>query len=387
MHNLPSQWNFPDGLCALRISEVRIYSAPIVSVRMSEVFSVECTNIPFMLYDSEIIFVEREYEWYINQYIGRNRIRFEKAFANFHYDFCYLPVSLNPEQICIVQKLLQASLDINCALCKFAYMDGDRAVFYCVELDNDEKQESLAKQFYHFACWCTVESERRRKWFQWDKEAEAARMEEENVGQWQVNSPKSPHIQVIRDIDGLEQLEEYFDDMTGVTEGDEVSYIEVQLRDIQRQLAELRKLGVSEERIREAIEPEPQVSRIEVTKDYHIMLPDLGKEIILQPILKALFLLFLRHPEGINFKDMPEYKAELIGIYEAISDRVNARSIDRSIGALCSPINNSIHEKCSRIRETITELVGSRLAPTYCITGGRGENKRIAIPPEMVNWE
>lgn len=354
---------------------------------MNEVFSVECKNIPFVLDENKILFVEREYEWYINQYIGRNRCRFEKAFANFHYDFCYVPVSLDRDLICIVQKLLMASREINRALCKFAYMDGDRAVFHCVELDNDEKDESLAKQFYHFACWCTVETERRLKWLQWDKEAEAARLEEENIGQWQVNSTKRPRVQIVHDIDRLEQLEEYFDNALDVDKDEEISYVEVQLRDIQRQLNELRKMGVSEERIREVIEPEPQMSRIEVTKDYHIMLPDIGKEIILQPILKAVFLLFLRHPEGINFKDMPDYKAELIKLYEAVTDRISLRTIDRSIGALCSPENNSIHEKCSRIRETITDLLGKRLAPNYYITGERGEDKRIVLPPEMIIWE
>lgn len=351
---------------------------------MNDVFSIECTNFPFVLDENKIIYVEREYEWYINQYIGRNRTRFANAFSNFNYEFCYLPVRMEPELVHVVSHILLATHEVNRALCKFAYMDGEKAVFYCLELDNDEKEESLAKQFYHFACWCKVDEERQAKWKQFDEEVDELRKEDELNGCWQRNTGR-PHVQIINDIDGLEQLEECFDIVEGAEEG-EVSYTEMQLRDLKRMVEELRKSGVSDERIREALDPEPEISRIEITSDYHIMLPELNKEIELKPITKAVFLLFLRHPDGINFKNLVEYSGELTELYLAVTDRVDPKVIHRTIESICSPLNNSIHEKCTLIREALTRCLGPRLAPAYCISGKRGENKRINIPESFVTW-
>lgn len=351
---------------------------------MNDVFSVECTNFPFALDENKIIFVEREYEWYINQYIGRNRVRFEKAFSSFQYEFCYLPVLKEPELVHIARQLLIASSDVNCALCKFAYMDGDKAVFYCVELDNDEHEESLARQFYHFACWCKVDEDRRVKWMEFDEEIRELRRNSEVEECWLQNNQR-PHVQIVNDIDGLEQLEEYFEAVDPVS-ANEVSYADIQLRDLKRMVDELRKMGVSEERIREAFEPELELSRIEITPDYRILLPDLEKEIVLQPITKALFLLFLRHPDGINFKEMSDYKEELIQLYIAVTDRIDQRAINKTITSICSPINNSIHEKCTRIREALVTCLGPKLAASYCISGKKGENKRINLPSSLISW-
>ena len=350
---------------------------------MNEVFSVECKNFPFALDENKIIFVEREYEWYINQYIGRSRKRIQKAFSNFNYEFCYLPAEFDETVVHIVRQLLLASRDINHALCKYAYMDGDKAVFYCVELDNDEKEESLAKQLYHFACWCTVDAERRVKWNAWEQSELAAKREEQLDECWKRND--TPHIQILNDAEGLEQLEEYFDYAVDEDEC-ELSYSETQLRALRRLADDLRKMGVSEERIREAVEPEPELSRIEITTDYRILLPDLHKEIALKPITKAVFLLFLRHPKGINFKELDEYRDELTALYCAVTDRIDQRAINKTISAICSPLSNAIHEKCSRIRESITASLGPKLAASYCISGSKGESKRILIPEDLIDW-
>lgn len=355
---------------------------------MNEVFSIECTNLPVNLDTSKIFFVEREYEWYINQYIGRNSSRFENAFSNFNYSFNYFPESKDPELFLIIRQILNASFDVNNALCKYAYSEGDRHVFYCVELDNDEHEESLAKQFHHFACWCKVDEKRRERWKNFDEEIEEMlRMQREFLADcWQCNEVR-PRIEIINVDDEFDELEEYFciEDEPAQTRT-VFSNVDLQLEDIARQLEELRKQGISEERIRAAIEPKQELSPIEITRDYRILLPNFNKEIVLQPIVKAVFLLFLRHPKGINFKDMSDYREELISLYIAITDRIDQRVIDKSISSLCNPISNSIHEKCTRIREVITQCLGTQLAPNYCITGKRGEDKRIPLPEDMITW-
>ena len=41
-------------------------------------------------------------------------------------------------------------------------------------------------------------------------------------------------------------------------------------------------------------------------------------EIKMEPLVKSVYLLFLKHPEGIMFKCLPEYREELAQIYNRI---------------------------------------------------------------------
>ena len=58
-----------------------------------------------------------------------------------------------------------------------------------------------------------------------------------------------------------------------------------------------------------------KLSRLVITKDYHFILEDYHQEVELQPVHKAVYLLFLAHPEGIEFKRLAEYREELLHYY------------------------------------------------------------------------
>ena len=69
------------------------------------------------------------------------------------------------------------------------------------------------------------------------------------------------------------------------------------IEEVREKICILRKMGVQvEELLRPPVEP----SRLMVTKDLKILLVDLdNQEIKMPPIMKALYLLFLKHEEGI----------------------------------------------------------------------------------------
>ena len=51
------------------------------------------------------------------------------------------------------------------------------------------------------------------------------------------------------------------------------------------------------------------LSRLVVTSDFRFLLPDYGNvEVDLQPVHKAVYLLFLNHPDGIDFKCLSDYR-------------------------------------------------------------------------------
>ena len=102
---------------------------------------------------------------------------------------------------------------------------------------------------------------------------------------------------------------------------------------------------------------------------------------------KAVFILFLKHPEGIRFKDLADYYDELLGIYRALNPIGGTQRQIQSIQAVTNPMSNSINEKCAQIREAFIKHFDDSLAKNYYITGKKGEPKRIVLAPSLVVWE
>ena len=103
--------------------------------------------------------------------------------------------------------------------------------------------------------------------------------------------------------------------------------------------------------------------------------------------MKAVYLLFLNHPDGIVFKELTDYREELLDIYKKLKPLgLNKRTI-QSIEDLTNPLLNSINEKCARIRSAFIKEFDESLAKNYFVTGERGEAKKITLPRDLVIWE
>ena len=110
-------------------------------------------------------------------------------------------------------------------------------------------------------------------------------------------------------------------------------------------------------------------------------------EIKMEPLVKAVYLLFLKHPEGIAFKNLPAYRQELTKIYSEVRPWGLSDRALRSIEDVTNPMLNSINEKCARIRGAFVGQFDDHLARHYYIDGLRGEAKKIALPRDLVVWE
>lgn len=145
----------------------------------------------------------------------------------------------------------------------------------------------------------------------------------------------------------------------------------------------IRRLGYHDEKLKNQI----KFSKLTITKDYTIMLSDYNKEVKLEPIVKAIYLLYLNHPEGIAFKYLPDYREELTRIYVHLKPLGLNDRVIRSIEDVTNPLLNSINEKCSRIRAAFQSLVDASLVDQYIIIGKSGEAKKITLPRDLVVWE
>lgn len=145
----------------------------------------------------------------------------------------------------------------------------------------------------------------------------------------------------------------------------------------------IKRLGFHEEKLKNQI----KLSKLTITKDYILLLSDYNKEVKLEPIVKAVYLLYLNHPEGISFKYLPDYRKELADLYQKIKPFGLTERAIRSIEDVTNPLLNSINEKCSRIRAAFLPIVDASLLDQYIIIGKSGEEKKIALPRDLVVWE
>ena len=140
-----------------------------------------------------------------------------------------------------------------------------------------------------------------------------------------------------------------------------------------------------------------KLSRLVITEDYRFVLVDYHhQEVELQPVHKAVYLLFLAHPEGIEFKRLADYRQELLGYYLQTARMMDKEKIVESVDKLVNPFDNAINEKCSRIKKAFLDLMDEYRASYYIISSHTQKHiegssriwfqrlKVITLPRELV---
>ena len=157
---------------------------------------------------------------------------------------------------------------------------------------------------------------------------------------------------------------------------------------MKEKVRKLKAYGVDDAEIVAAMNEEERFPQLVVTEDYKIVLADgADTEVKMEPLVKAVYLLFLKHPEGIAFKYLPDYRKELADIYQKIKPFGLTERAIRSIEDVTNPLLNSINEKCSRVRAAFQSEVDPTLLEQYIIAGKSGEAKKIMLSRDLVVWE
>ena len=160
------------------------------------------------------------------------------------------------------------------------------------------------------------------------------------------------------------------------------------MEEVRERINKLRQRGIAEYLLEKLVHPDNRLSRLVITKDWRILLPDYNDmEIKMEPLVKAVYLLFLSHPEGIAFKQLPDYREELTKIYNQLKPSGLTDRAIQSIEDVTNPMLNSINEKCARIRAAFVGQFDEYMAKNYFVDGQRGDAKKIALPRNMVVWE
>ena len=159
------------------------------------------------------------------------------------------------------------------------------------------------------------------------------------------------------------------------------------IKDIKEKVQLLKSYGMSEAEIVSCLHSNQPLKKLIISRNYRLFLGDERVEVHMEPLVRSVYLLFLMHPEGINFKDLPDYRKELARIYDRVRPwGLTGRAI-QSIEDVTNPLLNSINEKCTRIRKVFASMLDSSIAEQYYIKGKRGRVKKISLPRELVVWE
>lgn len=129
---------------------------------------------------------------------------------------------------------------------------------------------------------------------------------------------------------------------------------------------------------------------MEIDEKYRIFLKyDDGTpiaEVKMPALPKALYFVFLNHPEGFPLKHLIDYREELLSWYRKLSNRYK---LDKSIDDLTDPTNNSANEKISRIGKAFRDVVEDcdDSIDAFIPTGSKGEVYAVLIDREHIKGE
>ena len=221
-------------------------------------------------------------------------------------------------------------------------------------------------------------SSRRDEELRKERERKICECEERRVMRCEkrVKERENPLLAILK---GLEAKEEVVQPETLTQEDEQL------LREIQERIERLHHSGIRQLLIEQMVRMTVKPSPLQVGDDARLLLTDYNKEVKMLPIDKVVYIFFLRHPEGVALKDMADHKEELTKLYQRVLGREKlSTSQVKSVGYLCDPLNNSINEKLSRIRQAFRAVAHDSVANCYIVQGERGEKRSITLSDEFI---
>lgn len=132
----------------------------------------------------------------------------------------------------------------------------------------------------------------------------------------------------------------------------------------------------------DTLAPRP-LSELHIDESLHILLPGYDIEIQMLPVWKAVYILFLRHEEGIILNQMPDYRDEFACIYKSFAAGEPA-NIENTINEVTTPGSDIFRQYKSKINAAFRQVLAEDLAQHYIISGSRNAPYKIQLPRDKV---
>jgi hypothetical protein len=129
------------------------------------------------------------------------------------------------------------------------------------------------------------------------------------------------------------------------------------------------------------------VSRLVITDTYRLFLADYSnREVKMGNLPKALYFLFLKHPNGLHLKNIEDYKEELYHLYLKVTNFSDTEKLKQHINLLTDLQDNSIYVNMARIKAGFTKVMDDVYAQNYYPTGEYPNPKKIALAQTLIDF-
>ena len=398
-------------------------------------YSIAFKNLPFEPEKRQVIYVENQYDEHINAVIMSNYEQIKETFKQLCLDFVYLPMFFNDEET--KEKILYYAPYLTSDIIEKAELRSSYLLRYMSHIENKDK---IIPSFLYAPCkeddeWIfqgqsvDTDGDNNDSVLQWldtvlfditeelvsdedsgtrlrvvDEEDDILSPNYEDIGK----EPSKAEYSSTPDMRG--KFEKWLDstrkknisqkekksrksDEPSTSTLDDIYEEDVRdtLEELERNVERLRILGIPLSVITEFVAKYETVSRLLITDDNRILLPDYNIEVTMPPLYKAVFLLFIyRRKEGIILQQLEQYHSDLVYFYRKTkkTQQLTPKQLE-SINKLESSWNNdgSIYVVLTRIKIAFKTAIDEHLAKYYYIVGRPGEPYNIALNPELIEWE
>lgn len=128
------------------------------------------------------------------------------------------------------------------------------------------------------------------------------------------------------------------------------------------------------------------ISKMEIDYQNKIQLPYFKKEVELSHLTKSIYFLFLKHPEGINLKELGNYKKELLTIYNSVSNQLDYDKMAKSIDDVINLETKAIYTHLSRIKSAYYKIMDASFAKYYIVSGSGVEDRKVLFETKDIIW-
>ena len=393
-------------------------------------YSIAFRGLPFEPEKRQVIYVENLYDERINAIIKEIYEQLKWTFKRANLDFIYLPMFFNDEETKekilyyapyltsdIIEKVeLRSSYllgymshqenreKIIPSLLYSPKKNDEEWIFQgqAIELDSEDTNEIIHwVEDVIFEINEELESAKPRRYIRYDED-----IEEDGAAMSDASLDASSPVEYSSTPDLYEKAKKWLCSKKCVEEDD--GYLETShepspssldeildedvretLEELEKKIERLRLLGIPLDVIVSFVARYETISRLRITDDLRIFLPDYGnREVQMGPLFKAIYFLFLNHPEGIILQQLENYHHELVNYYLQTSHKkeLTGRMLE-TINTLEYPGNNNINSILSKIKAYFRVTIDEHLAKHYFIVGSPGEPYKIALNQKLIEWE
>ena len=376
-------------------------------------FQLSFANLPFKPDKSQVIYVESLYDEQANRFITDNYHDLRQWFEYRGYEFIYLPMLFKDDELkrkvlyyapyletkIVADKSLRSSYLLNFLSSSHLGEAVKPSILFGPERCGDE--------WLFQACELPLSGVASKDILQLVDAVssgmlfvnESCAMSDNVLMNYQPSSEPRSSMSIESDEKRSARKRSFFSKMVDRIQGelfeddveeyaplrDEVAEI---LESLENNVKKLRLQGVTLSAIHEFIDKQEPLSPLVITEDLRIFLPAYNNiEIELSAQRKALYFLFLNHPEGIVLQHLEEYHKELMNYYKQTNGGVVTPRMEESIKKLETYGNNQLNVVITRVREAFCSKFDERLARHYFISGERGQAYKIGLPQALIRWE